>query len=55
MARPDAPESGERGESRTIVEKRIDGGFKFPVNIMCIDGRGKGHLAVIGASGAAVH
>ncbi len=46
---------GERGESRTIVEKRAGGGFKFPVNILCIDGSGKGYLAVIGAAGATVH
>jgi hypothetical protein len=46
---------GGRGECRTIVEKRIEGRFAFPVNIMCIDGSGKGYLAVIGAEDAAVH
>ena len=45
----------ERAECRTIAEKLIEAGFTFPVNIMCIDGSGKGYLAVIGAEGAAVH
>jgi hypothetical protein len=38
----------ERGQCRTIAEKLIDGGFTFPINIMVIDGAGKGYLAVIG-------
>ncbi len=46
---------GRRAESRTIAERRAEGGFKFPINIMCIDGSGKGYLAVIGAESAAVH
>lgn len=42
----------EHGECRTIAEKLAEGGFTFPLNIMCIDGSGKGYLAVIGTEGA---
>lgn len=40
---------------RTIAEKVVEGGFTFPLNIICVDGSGKGYLAVIGAEGALVH
>ena len=39
----------ERGQCRTIPEKLVEGGFTFPINIMVVDGAGKGYLAVIGA------
>jgi hypothetical protein len=45
----------ERGQCRTIAEKLVDCGFTFPVNIMCIDGGGKGYLAVIGAGDVSHH
>src|SRR5215470_4438482 len=34
----------ERGQCRTIAEKLDEGGFTFPINILCIDGGGKGYL-----------
>ena len=39
----------QRGECRTLAEKQVDGGFTFPINLMVVDGSGKGYLAVIGA------
>jgi hypothetical protein len=45
----------ERGQCRTIAERLVDGGFTFPINLMCIDGAGKGYLAVVGAEDASVH
>ena len=45
----------ERGQCRTIAEKLVDGGFTFPINIMCIDGAGKRYLAVIGAGDVRLH
>ena len=32
---------------RTTAEKVVEGGFTFPLNIICVDGSGKGYLAVI--------
>jgi len=45
----------ERGQCRTITEKLVDGGFTFPINLMVVDGSGKGYLAVIGAEHVAAH
>jgi hypothetical protein len=45
----------ERGQCRTISEKLVDGGFTFPINIMVVDGSGKGYLAVIGAGDMSLH
>jgi hypothetical protein len=39
----------ERGQCRTIAEKLVERGFTFPINLMVVDGAGKGYLAVIGA------
>jgi hypothetical protein len=39
----------ERGQCRTIAEKLVEGGFMFPINLMVVDGSGKGYLAVIGS------
>ena len=44
-----------RGHWHTIAEKVVEGGFTFPINIMCIDGRGKGYLAVICAGDIRIH
>ena len=45
----------ERGQCRTIAEKLVEGGFTFPINIMVVDGGGKGYLAVIGAGDVRLH
>jgi hypothetical protein len=45
----------ERGQCCTIAEKLVEGGFTFPINIMCIDGTGKGYLAVIGPGDVRIH
>src|SRR5215469_13455288 len=45
----------ERRQCRTIDEKLVDGGFTFPVNLMVLDGVGKGYLAVIGAGDIRLH
>jgi hypothetical protein len=38
-----------------IAEKLVDGGFTFPINLMVVDGSGKGYLAVIGAGDIRLH
>ena len=38
----------ERGQCRTIAEKLVAGGFTFPINLVVVEGSGKGYLAVIG-------
>ena len=45
----------ERGQCRTIAEKLVERGFTFPINLMVVDGSGKGYLAVIGAEHVAAH
>jgi len=45
----------QRGECRTLAEKQVDGGFTFPVNLMVVDGSGKGYLAAIGAGDVGLH
>ena len=45
----------ERGQCRTIAEKLVEGGFTFPINLMVVDGNGKGYLAVIGAGDISLH
>ena len=45
----------EHGQCRTITEKLVEGGFTFPINLMVVDGSGKGYLAVIGAGDIRLH
>jgi hypothetical protein len=38
-----------------VDKKLVNGGFTFPLNLMVVDGSGKGYLAIIGARDIRIH